>query len=73
MTFTFTSPVPSFSLSSSPLTPHVLERGGGLGDKAAFIDGQTGRSLTYTEFEDAVRRQAAGGSNVGWRRARSSR
>jgi acyl-CoA synthetase (AMP-forming)/AMP-acid ligase II len=57
---TFTSPLPSVSLPASPLTPYTLERAGHLAGKAAFIDGATGRTMTYGEFEDAVRRQAAG-------------
>ena len=31
-----------------------------MADKAAFIDGATGRTMTYGEFEVAVRRQAGG-------------
>ena len=57
---TFTSPLPSISLPALPLTPYILERAGRLADKAAFIDGVTGRTMTYGEFEDAVRRQAGG-------------
>ena len=57
---TFTSPLPSVSLPALPLTPYILERAGRLADKAAFIDGVTGRTMTYGEFEDAVRRQAGG-------------
>jgi acyl-CoA synthetase (AMP-forming)/AMP-acid ligase II len=60
MSTTFTSPLPSVSLPDSPLTPYVLERAGQLGDKPAFIDGPTGRIMTYREFEDAVRSQAGG-------------
>jgi acyl-CoA synthetase (AMP-forming)/AMP-acid ligase II len=57
---TFTSPLPSVSLPASPLTPYTLERAGHFAGKAAFIDGATGRTMTYGEFEDAVRRQAGG-------------
>jgi 4-coumarate--CoA ligase len=56
----FTSPFPPVELPSSPLTPYTLARAAELGDKAAFIDGPTGRVVTYTELEDAVRRQAGG-------------
>ena len=42
-----------------PLTPYVVERTG-RADRTAFIDGVTGRTMTYGEFEDAVRRQAGG-------------
>jgi 4-coumarate--CoA ligase len=57
---TFASPLPPVSVPALPLTPYILERAGQLADKAAFIDGATGRTVTYGEFEDAVRRQAAG-------------
>ena len=57
---TFTSPLPSVSVPALPLTPYTLERAGQLAGKAAFIDGATGRTMTYGEFEDAVRRQAGG-------------
>jgi acyl-CoA synthetase (AMP-forming)/AMP-acid ligase II len=57
---TFTSPLPSVSVPAMPLTPYTLERAGQLAGKTAFIDGATGRTMTYAEFEDAVRRQAGG-------------
>src|SRR3954451_17524651 len=57
---TFTSPLPPVSLPAVPLTPYTLERAGRLAGKAAFIDGATGRTVTYAEFDDAVRRQASG-------------
>ena len=57
---TFASPLPSVSLPALPLTPYILERAGQSPDKAAFIDGVTGQTMTYGVFEDAVRRQAGG-------------
>jgi acyl-CoA synthetase (AMP-forming)/AMP-acid ligase II len=65
MTFTFTSPLPAVNVPASPLTPYILERAGRLARKAAFIDGSTGRTMTYGEFEDAVRRQAGGWLEAG--------
>ena len=62
---TFASTLPSVSFPAMPLTPYILERAGRLADKAALIDGVTGRSRTYSEFEDAVRRQAGGWLDVG--------
>ncbi len=56
----FLSPLPSVRVPALPLTPFVLERAGELADKAAFIDGATGRTVTYGEFDDAVRAQAGG-------------
>ncbi len=57
---TFASPLASISLPALPLTPYILERAGRFADKAAFIDGVTGQTTTYSEFDDAVRRQAGG-------------
>ena len=65
MTLTFTSPLPSVGLSAALLTPYILERAGRFADKAAFIDGSTGRRVTFGEFEDAVRRQAGGWLQAG--------
>ena len=62
---TFASPLPSVTLPALPLTPYILEHAGPRADKAAFIDGVTGRTLTYGGFEDAVRRQARGWLDVG--------
>ena len=56
----FTSPLPPVRLPTAALTPYTLERAGEMAGKAAFIDGATGRTMTYGEFEDAVRRQAGG-------------
>jgi 4-coumarate--CoA ligase len=56
----FASPLPSVTLPESPLTPYVLARAGELSGKAAFVDGSSGRVLTYGELDDSVRRQAGG-------------
>ena len=56
----FTSPLPAITLPESPLTPFVLARAAELGDKTAFIEGPTGRTVSYRELDDAVRRQAGG-------------
>jgi acyl-CoA synthetase (AMP-forming)/AMP-acid ligase II len=56
----FTSPLPPIELPASPLTPFTLARAKELGDKTAFIDGPTGRTVSYAELDDAVRRQAGG-------------
>ena len=57
---TFASPLPSVRLPQSALTPYVLEGAGRRADKAAFVDGVSGRTMTYGELEEAVRRQAGG-------------
>ncbi len=56
----FTSPLPSVSLPTAALTPYTLERVGQIADKVAFIDSATGRTMTYGDFDDAVRRLAGG-------------
>jgi acyl-CoA synthetase (AMP-forming)/AMP-acid ligase II len=50
------------------LTPFLFERAARHGDKPAFIDGATGRTLTYRAWITAVRRAAAGLSRRGFRR-----
>jgi acyl-CoA synthetase (AMP-forming)/AMP-acid ligase II len=57
---TFTSPLPEVRLPDLPLTPYTLEHAGRRSDKPAFIDGATGRTMTYGQFEDSVRRLAGG-------------
>jgi len=56
----FTSPLPPVGLPALPLTAYTLERAGQVAGKTAFIDSATGESMTYGEFEGAVRRQAGG-------------
>jgi 4-coumarate--CoA ligase len=65
MDFVFASPLPSVSIPPLPLTPYVLEGAGRRADKAAFIDGATGDTMTYGEFDAAVRRQAGGWLEAG--------
>ena len=50
------------------LTPFLLERAAAFGDKPAFIDGPTGRTLTYSGWAGAVRKAAAGLSSRGFRK-----
>jgi acyl-CoA synthetase (AMP-forming)/AMP-acid ligase II len=56
----FRAPEPDLTIPEVGLTPFLFERAAGLGDKPAFIDGPTGRTLTYRGLVDAVRRSAAG-------------
>jgi len=56
----FTSPLPPVRLPTEALTTYTLEFAGQMAGKTAFIDGVTGRTMTYGEFADAVRRQAGG-------------
>ncbi|MFL6203823.1 MAG: 4-coumarate--CoA ligase family protein [Acidimicrobiales bacterium] len=57
---TFASPIPAVTIPDTPLTPFVLGRAAERGDHAAFVDGATGRTMSYAELDDAVRRLAGG-------------
>ena len=56
----FASPLPSVSLPTLPLAPYVLEHADQRSARPAFIDGATGRTMTYGELQAAIRGQAAG-------------
>src|SRR5436309_3043708 len=56
----FRAPEPPVTIPEIALTPFLLERAKDRGDKPAFIDGPTGRILTYRGWAEAVRRVAAG-------------
>lgn len=56
----FTSPHPPVEIPDVALTPYVLQRVAEIPDRAAFIEGPTGRVVTYAELADAIRRQAGG-------------
>jgi acyl-CoA synthetase (AMP-forming)/AMP-acid ligase II len=64
----FRSPEPPVEIPEVALTPFLLGHAEKLGDKAAFIDGPTGRVLTYRGLAEAVRRTAAGLSQRGFRK-----
>ena len=56
----FRAPEPPLTIPEVPLTPMLLERAAARGDKPAFIEGPSGRTLSYREWAQAVRRAAAG-------------
>ena len=56
----FTSPYPDVEIPDSSLTAFVLEEAAARGDKPAFIDGPTGRTLTYAQLAGGVQKLAAG-------------
>ena len=56
----FTSPLPPVTIPEIPLTPFTLARASELGSKTAFVEGPTGRRISYAELEAAVRAQAGG-------------
>jgi acyl-CoA synthetase (AMP-forming)/AMP-acid ligase II len=53
------APEPPLVIPEVPLTPFLLERAAARADKPAYIEGTTGRTLTYRQWGDAVRRVAA--------------
>jgi acyl-CoA synthetase (AMP-forming)/AMP-acid ligase II len=63
----FRGPEGPVAIPDVALTPLLLERAARHGDKPAFIDGATGRTLTYRSWADAVRRTAAGLADRGLR------
>jgi acyl-CoA synthetase (AMP-forming)/AMP-acid ligase II len=54
------SPFPDVEIPDMPFTDFVLARAGERGDKAAFIDGPSGRTITYAQLVESVRGLAAG-------------
>jgi acyl-CoA synthetase (AMP-forming)/AMP-acid ligase II len=54
------SPQPDLAIPDTSLTPFVLQHAARLADKPAIIDGPSGRTLTYGQLADGVRRVAAG-------------
>jgi acyl-CoA synthetase (AMP-forming)/AMP-acid ligase II len=59
---------PSVTVPDVSITDYVLRHAARLGDKPALIDGPTGRTLTYRQLADAVRRAAAGLARLGLRK-----
>src|SRR5436309_1458554 len=56
----FRSPHADVSIPEVPLTPFVLQRAAKLGDKAALIDGPTGRTLSFSQLTGTDRSVAGG-------------
>jgi acyl-CoA synthetase (AMP-forming)/AMP-acid ligase II len=55
----FRGPYPDVDIPEVSVTDFILKGAGEFSDKLALVDGPSGRSLTYGQFEDAVRRTAA--------------
>src|SRR5712692_1717937 len=51
---------PDVEIPAMPITEFVFARAAERGDKPAIIDGPSGRTLTYAELVEAIRRTAAG-------------
>jgi acyl-CoA synthetase (AMP-forming)/AMP-acid ligase II len=64
----FRAPEPTLTIPEVPITPFLLERAAARGDKPAFIDGPSGRTITAREWADAVSRTATGLARRGFRK-----
>ncbi len=54
------SPFPDIEIPDMPFTDFVLESAGERGDKAALIDGPSGRTITYPQLVGSINGLAAG-------------
>ena len=54
------SPLPDVVIDDISITDYVLRKADKLADKAAFIDGGSGRVITFGELKDQIRRFAGG-------------
>jgi len=64
----FRSPYPDVEIPERSLPSFVLERVPELADRPALVDGPSGRTLTYAQLDEAVRRCAAGLRSRGFAR-----
>jgi acyl-CoA synthetase (AMP-forming)/AMP-acid ligase II len=64
----FRAPEPPVVIPDVALTPFLLAHAEERGDKPAFVDGSSGRTLTYRGWAESVRRTAAGLSARGFRK-----
>src|SRR5437016_3759173 len=55
----FRAPYPDVAIPEVSITDFIFASTAAFKDKTALIDGPSGRSLTYAEVQDAVRRVAA--------------
>ena len=68
MLMIFRGPYPDVSIPEVSLTEFIFQSAGTPADKAALIDGPSGRTWTYSQFEDAVRRAASSLARKGLRK-----
>ena len=59
---------PDVTIADVTITDYVLRHTQRLGDKPALIDGPSGRTITYGQLADSVRRTAAGLAQRGFRK-----
>ena len=64
----FRSPYPDVAIPDVALTPFILRHAERLANKPALIDGPSGRTLTYGQLADGVRRVASGLARRGFRK-----
>src|SRR5260370_9955305 len=64
----FSGPYDDVTIPEVSLTDFILKSNPELKDKRALIDGPTGRSLTYGQLEDEVRRTAASLAKRGFKK-----
>jgi 4-coumarate--CoA ligase len=56
----YSSPLPDVDIPESTITAYVLRKADELADRAALVDGASGRTLTFAELRDAIHRFAGG-------------
>ena len=56
----FRGPYPDVTIPDLPITSFVFQNSASLGEKPALIEGETGRTITYAQLADLIRRAAAG-------------
>lgn len=64
----FRGPFPEVAIPETALTPFVFQNAKGRGDKAALIDGPTGRIITYAQLVDSIARVAASLAKRGFKK-----
>jgi acyl-CoA synthetase (AMP-forming)/AMP-acid ligase II len=64
----FKSPFPDITIPEISLAALILESTERLGDKPAFIDGLSGRTITYKQMGIAIERMAAALNDKGFRK-----
>jgi PAS domain S-box-containing protein len=64
----YRSHYPHVPIPERPLADYILENAARYADKPAIIEGLTGRTLTYRELVDGVRRTAGGLAGHGFRK-----
>jgi len=60
MSIVHASPLPEVGIPDVALTSYVLRRAGELADRAALVDGTTGRTITFAQLADQIARLAGG-------------